>query len=222
MPRRSSVASRARTSAPSMSTVPDVGSTSRLIVRTSVLLPQPDGPSSTANSPAPIVRSTSWTAGNAAFGYCTASARSSTRAPPPPPSGETVLLEEVTRHVGRLAFLRSVDLQVEVLHHVVGQQRRQLVERWRDGRFRVEHRFAHDCCDLVRWEQVLVVLEHDEVVRLEVAFGREREDHVDVAVVERLVLQAVVDDLDLRSEEHTSELQSRQYLVCRLLLEKKK
>src|SRR5258707_15363050 len=31
-------------------------------------------------------------------------------------------------------------------------------------------------------------------------------------------------DLDvlMRSEEHTSELQSRQYLVCRLLLEKKK
>src|SRR3712207_6868132 len=28
--------------------------------------------------------------------------------------------------------------------------------------------------------------------------------------------------LRLRSEEHTSELQSRQYLVCRLLLEKKK
>src|SRR3712207_7345816 len=32
------------------------------------------------------------------------------------------------------------------------------------------------------------------------------------------VLDAVVP----RSEEHTSELQSRQYLVCRLLLEKKK
>src|SRR5947209_15165535 len=31
-------------------------------------------------------------------------------------------------------------------------------------------------------------------------------------------MQAVV----VRSEEHTSELQSRQYLVCRLLLEKKK
>src|SRR3712207_8713821 len=30
------------------------------------------------------------------------------------------------------------------------------------------------------------------------------------------------DDRDERSEEHTSELQSRQYLVCRLLLEKKK
>src|SRR3712207_8614773 len=29
-------------------------------------------------------------------------------------------------------------------------------------------------------------------------------------------------DVRHRSEEHTSELQSRQYLVCRLLLEKKK
>src|SRR5690625_5349122 len=29
-------------------------------------------------------------------------------------------------------------------------------------------------------------------------------------------------DLDARSEEHTSELQSRGHLVCRLLLEKKK
>src|SRR3712207_7670589 len=30
------------------------------------------------------------------------------------------------------------------------------------------------------------------------------------------------DEMLARSEEHTSELQSRQYLVCRLLLEKKK
>src|SRR5258707_7935035 len=33
--------------------------------------------------------------------------------------------------------------------------------------------------------------------------------------------QASVDQEHDRSEEHTSELQSRQYLVCRLLLEKK-
>src|SRR5947209_13868125 len=31
-----------------------------------------------------------------------------------------------------------------------------------------------------------------------------------------------LEHLSSRSEEHTSELQSRQYLVCRLLLEKKK
>src|SRR3712207_7489591 len=34
--------------------------------------------------------------------------------------------------------------------------------------------------------------------------------------------EPAVDDAVHRSEEHTSELQSRQYLVCRLLLEKKK
>src|SRR3712207_8297104 len=36
------------------------------------------------------------------------------------------------------------------------------------------------------------------------------------------VLADLVDCAPDRSEEHTSELQSRQYLVCRLLLEKKK
>src|SRR3712207_8595847 len=35
-------------------------------------------------------------------------------------------------------------------------------------------------------------------------------------------LQRLREDDYFRSEEHTSELQSRQYLVCRLLLEKKK
>src|SRR3712207_8800165 len=44
---------------------------------------------------------------------------------------------------------------------------------------------------------------------------------VPVVVVEVEGHPLVVDAL-LRSEEHTSELQSRQYLVCRLLLEKKK
>src|SRR3712207_7358527 len=40
----------------------------------------------------------------------------------------------------------------------------------------------------------------------------------------RLVVRhtAAAPPVDVRSEEHTSELQSRQYLVCRLLLEKKK
>src|SRR3712207_7786627 len=38
----------------------------------------------------------------------------------------------------------------------------------------------------------------------------------------RVVHTANQDSPYMRSEEHTSELQSRQYLVCRLLLEKKK
>src|SRR3712207_7134613 len=36
-----------------------------------------------------------------------------------------------------------------------------------------------------------------------------------------LTYDPLVDFAAVRSEEHTSELQSRQYLVCRLLLEKK-
>src|SRR3712207_7879736 len=36
------------------------------------------------------------------------------------------------------------------------------------------------------------------------------------------VMDGSADTFVFRSEEHTSELQSRQYLVCRLLLEKKK
>src|SRR3989449_3578144 len=41
--------------------------------------------------------------------------------------------------------------------------------------------------------------------------------------VEQFVeFQGIVGKIDIRSEEHTSELQSRLHLVCRLLLEKKK
>src|SRR3712207_7683425 len=39
--------------------------------------------------------------------------------------------------------------------------------------------------------------------------------------IEEMALAARERGLEYRSEEHTSELQSRQYLVCRLLLEKK-
>src|SRR3712207_8699755 len=49
--------------------------------------------------------------------------------------------------------------------------------------------------------------------------ARERHGLVGEAVGRARDLEGVADE---RSEEHTSELQSRQYLVCRLLLEKKK
>src|SRR5947209_14382142 len=55
---------------------------------------------------------------------------------------------------------------------------------------------------------------------------RENADELRLRVMRQLAgLSEVVQVLivgNLRSEEHTSELQSRQYLVCRLLLEKKK
>src|SRR3712207_7184656 len=45
---------------------------------------------------------------------------------------------------------------------------------------------------------------------------------LDRTLMRRNQLGAAIGDEVWRSEEHTSELQSRQYLVCRLLLEKKK
>src|SRR3712207_7012435 len=62
-------------------------------------------------------------------------------------------------------------------------------------------------------------LQHPELVALD--------GELDVAQVAVVRLEGAHDRQQLavgvrRSEEHTSELQSRQYLVCRLLLEKKK
>src|SRR3712207_7078150 len=73
-------------------------------------------------------------------------------------------------------------------------------------------------------------------------YGRVDPDQLDTAINDRTILVSLmlannevgtIQPMDeiahrvrghrgVRSEEHTSELQSRQYLVCRLLLEKKK
>src|SRR3712207_7015151 len=51
--------------------------------------------------------------------------------------------------------------------------------------------------------------------------GERHAGHGDLAVGADVERHGLLEGIR-RSEEHTSELQSRQYLVCRLLLEKKK
>src|SRR2546422_5568753 len=65
--------------------------------------------------------------------------------------------------------------------------------------------------------------------RSEAPVERHRDADVDIGPIDRAVARnRRIDDrvlpqiLGARSEEHTSELQSRLHLVCRLLLEKKK
>src|SRR3712207_9015661 len=58
-------------------------------------------------------------------------------------------------------------------------------------------------------------------VAVDVAGGDARVDAGADRVARPRLFRVVAGDR-VRSEEHTSELQSRQYLVCRLLLEKKK
>src|SRR2546422_3693437 len=50
------------------------------------------------------------------------------------------------------------------------------------------------------------------------------EEHETARILAELTdaVRARLDEIERRSEEHTSELQSRLHLVCRLLLEKKK
>src|SRR3712207_8909023 len=59
-------------------------------------------------------------------------------------------------------------------------------------------------------------------IQLGVELGEEGATGAGVLARELVGILPQVIQLSLRSEEHTSELQSRQYLVCRLLLEKKK
>src|SRR3712207_8041323 len=67
--------------------------------------------------------------------------------------------------------------------------------------------------------QILTLPEFGE--HLKKLHQREIDAKLTKAALETLSIIAYKQPI-LRSEEHTSELQSRQYLVCRLLLEKKK
>src|SRR3712207_7710038 len=64
-------------------------------------------------------------------------------------------------------------------------------------------------------------VERDDQMRVAGRLGP-AEEGGDQVVVGRPVQLVPARATPVRSEEHTSELQSRQYLVCRLLLEKKK
>src|SRR3712207_8020304 len=63
----------------------------------------------------------------------------------------------------------------------------------------------------------LVIIAREEIKKVQHMF--EGSDFVEKNIGVRAVSEPVA--YLSRSEEHTSELQSRQYLVCRLLLEKK-
>src|SRR3712207_8114776 len=58
-------------------------------------------------------------------------------------------------------------------------------------------------------------------IRVQVTAYRNRENEIRITDIQ-VEHEDTPEVGGMRSEEHTSELQSRQYLVCRLLLEKKK
>src|SRR3712207_8731246 len=74
--------------------------------------------------------------------------------------------------------------------------------------------FRSEAAAVVRFGAVAEVNDHRVVQHRTVAFGNGQQPSHETS--DQLEVEGA------RSEEHTSELQSRQYLVCRLLLEKKK
>src|SRR3712207_7571881 len=84
---------------------------------------------------------------------------------------------------------------------------------FRSGLCRTEHMFLGDRRPMI--ERLILAREDAEQrAALDELLPPQRSDFVDIL--------REMDGLPVRSEEHTSELQSRQYLVCRLLLEKTK
>src|SRR3712207_7908060 len=74
---------------------------------------------------------------------------------------------------------------------------------------------------LFRSARVLVRAEHADLLR-HPGSSQPRRRHAAGHHSQDQLIAVRAGVVDVRSEEHTSELQSRQYLVCRLLLEKKK
>src|SRR5437762_10268113 len=70
--------------------------------------------------------------------------------------------------------------------------------------------------------RLLHPLADDLAERVRVLAGVEQRDGAGERLAQGVVRALLVLGERLRSEEHTSELQSPMYLVCRLLLEKKK
>src|SRR3712207_6130664 len=75
--------------------------------------------------------------------------------------------------------------------------------------------------DVITSERSWLFAVATNLVRDEMRKDARRRQKLERLVEEAKAREAEVQPLPIRSEEHTSELQSRQYLVCRLLLEKK-
>src|SRR5437762_4327330 len=102
--------------------------------------------------------------------------------------------------------------QVELAFRVSGYVVELYQTRGADGRLRPLQPGA----PVVRGTVLARIRPSDYQAVVDKSRGAQEEGHAGVAAAEAQLVQA-----QARSEEHTSELQSPMYLVCRLLLEKK-
>src|SRR5690606_39307729 len=110
------------------------------------------------------------------------------------------------RRASAEAVQASLDRPTPIVWDPVAKPSKDKMQRWRNGRNAWQT--AYDADPAADW---CLVLQDDVRVADNLLAGIE-------AALEHLGADGLVS----RSEEHTSELQSRENLVCRLLLEKKK
>src|SRR5256884_1417634 len=89
-----------------------------------------------------------------------------------------------------------------------------------DPRARIIKHIAYQVFDLMGKNPLLEIALECERIALEDEYFIKRKLYPNVDFYTGLIYQSM--GFPMRSEEHTSELQSRLHLVCRLLLEKKK
>src|SRR2546427_4958895 len=126
--------------------------------------------------------------------------------------------------ISRRAILRAV-LAHRGYDHPVHQQEVSQPERREQGRWGRVARHVHAALlDRPCGEPAVHALDELRIAQLQVVVGDSQAAGEQVeGELQRLEGQIALGVLEpLRSEEHTSELQSQSNLVCRLLLEKKK
>src|SRR5690606_613212 len=118
--------------------------------------------------------------------------------------GDGLVIGTLLPQTGSLAFLgppeiAGVDLAIKEINEAGGVLGKDV---------KVEHGDSSDA-------------DNAQVAQQSVTQLKSKGVHAIIGAASSAVTRNVVDDITNRSEEHTSELQSRENLVCRLLLEKK-
>src|SRR5437762_5930090 len=137
------------------------------------------------------------------------------------------------QRIAHVHFADEIEVKFETRNLKLARRRRQLQIECAHGVVIAEAKAFHRTMRDVEQQRhvgVVAVGQQPSVTRDEPDEMAERAlDRREVVKDVRVVELQVVDDRDFRkvmdefrSEEHTSELQSPMYLVCRLLLEKKK
>src|SRR5690625_6562078 len=133
---------------------------------------------------------------------------------------EEELKMDFYKEVGRrIKYYRELKgLTLEYIGNKIGVGK-STVRKYQDGEIKVDHNRLSDIADVLGIDVALLYGDEVQFEEINVPLYGEISCGDGVVAYEHIE-DYVVTPTEWRSEEHTSELQSRGHLVCRLLLEK--